>query len=50
MAESNDVMDTSRAHPPPVDDAAAFTVEADAGRKDDGSTGSFWTFDDMDTP
>ena len=50
VAESNDVMDTSRAHPPPVDDAAAFTVEADAGRKDDGSTGSFWTFDDMDTP
>ena len=50
VAESNDVMDTSRAHPPPVDDAAAFTVEADAGRKDDGSTGSFWTFDDMDKP
>ena len=49
-AESSDVMDTSRAHAPPVADAAAFTVDADAGRKDDGSTGSFWTFDDMDKP
>jgi len=50
VAESNDVMDTSRAHAPPVADANAFTVDVDAGSKDDGSTGSFWTFDDMDEP
>ena len=48
--ESNTVVDTpATSSSPPVwkDDE---TVADDSGRKDDGPSGSFWTFDDSQNP
>jgi hypothetical protein len=44
------VVDASIAFTPASSGKDDETVDVDFGRKEDNATGSFWTFDDAETP